>query len=116
RLALLKPLVELARVSVDRGSLLVLVPRRTGRPSLFSQRCTVRISRPRWTAISFQETSFLSWRRDPADPFGSTGAPLAAMRGEWPRHFGSRIITQMYTRSEEHTSELQSRGHLVCRL
>ena len=22
----------------------------------------------------------------------------------------------MYTRSEEHTSELQSRGHLVCRL
>src|SRR5690625_5880019 len=26
------------------------------------------------------------------------------------------LIIRKYTRSEEHTSELQSRGHLVCRL
>src|SRR5690625_6218123 len=27
-----------------------------------------------------------------------------------------RMINETYSRSEEHTSELQSRGHLVCRL
>src|SRR5690625_6637973 len=27
-----------------------------------------------------------------------------------------RFLRLQYTRSEEHTSELQSRGHLVCRL
>src|SRR5439155_27391506 len=26
------------------------------------------------------------------------------------------VLVDLYTRSEEHTSELQSRGHLVCRL
>src|SRR5690625_5473166 len=32
--------------------------------------------------------------------------------------FGQLVadLSQMMTRSEEHTSELQSRGHLVCRL
>src|SRR5437870_5643848 len=29
---------------------------------------------------------------------------------------GLRYVLHKYTRSEEHTSELQSRGHLVCRL
>src|SRR5690625_7113032 len=29
---------------------------------------------------------------------------------------GSRYVTHAKKRSEEHTSELQSRGHLVCRL
>src|SRR5437870_7414101 len=29
---------------------------------------------------------------------------------------GGTITAQMLARSEEHTSELQSRGHLVCRL
>src|SRR5690625_7102778 len=29
---------------------------------------------------------------------------------------GSHVVIRMNNRSEEHTSELQSRGHLVCRL
>src|SRR5690625_5750842 len=29
---------------------------------------------------------------------------------------GQERVEQMFWRSEEHTSELQSRGHLVCRL
>src|SRR5690554_6956311 len=33
-----------------------------------------------------------------------------------PRFFGSTTIFVVFTRSEEHTSELQSRPHLVCRL
>src|SRR5690625_7088751 len=38
--------------------------------------------------------------------------------GIWPifSPFLSKIVTPFPVRSEEHTSELQSRGHLVCRL
>src|ERR1041385_1295013 len=40
-------------------------------------------------------------------------APLAAKLRRWPlRHRGTKKLR----RSEEHTSELQSRLHLVCRL
>src|SRR5690625_7099387 len=38
----------------------------------------------------------------------AVGMPLAGGAG--------LLAGQAYTRSEEHTSELQSRGHLVCRL
>src|SRR5690625_7336365 len=31
-------------------------------------------------------------------------------------NIGTDVVTGSRTRSEEHTSELQSRGHLVCRL
>src|SRR5437870_10980572 len=48
----------------------------------------------------------------PAPPEGRK--PIHLYRAEknrfWPR------VGVAYTRSEEHTSELQSRGHLVCRL
>src|SRR5690625_5434583 len=33
-----------------------------------------------------------------------------------PGHFREEGLFHMNSRSEEHTSELQSRGHLVCRL
>src|SRR5439155_20241840 len=36
------------------------------------------------------------------------------LRDRSARRFGSHAVAK--TRSEEHTSELQSRGHLVCRL
>src|SRR5439155_23272739 len=38
--------------------------------------------------------------------------------GVWPARgcFGGRAPAEPLDRSEEHTSELQSRGHLVCRL
>src|SRR5207253_10741594 len=38
---------------------------------------------------------------------------LAAEFGKWHAQLSERVGE---TRSEEHTSELQSRGHLVCRL
>src|SRR5690625_5518746 len=34
----------------------------------------------------------------------------------WPKTRKNLFIFSTYFRSEEHTSELQSRGHLVCRL
>src|SRR5207253_10934011 len=46
--------------------------------------------------------------------------PSAESRGFAPPHIGntapSRPQNSAHPRSEEHTSELQSRGHLVCRL
>src|SRR5690554_2551451 len=36
--------------------------------------------------------------------------------GQPGEHYGSRLAERLGNRSEEHTSELQSRPHLVCRL
>src|SRR5690625_6070617 len=44
----------------------------------------------------------------------SATAPSTVSRGQ--RIARRRTCTPAYPRSEEHTSELQSRGHLVCRL
>src|SRR5690625_5790295 len=45
----------------------------------------------------------------------ATGEPLV---GDWllPASGYSLSLRYLFSRSEEHTSELQSRGHLVCRL
>src|SRR5690625_6351496 len=40
--------------------------------------------------------------------------PVRMLRS--PIKFESKLISDTLNRSEEHTSELQSRGHLVCRL
>src|SRR5437870_10432233 len=40
----------------------------------------------------------------------------SGIRGGWPDADGRRFLRADQPRSEEHTSELQSRGHLVCRL
>src|SRR2546422_2193774 len=37
-------------------------------------------------------------------------------KGQHEKHHGRRVGKNMHMRSEEHTSELQSRLHLVCRL
>src|SRR5437660_8114113 len=44
------------------------------------------------------------------EPVDEVGEPLELPPGGRDRHYRVR------NRSEEHTSELQSRGHLVCRL
>src|SRR3989442_11523586 len=41
---------------------------------------------------------------------------LEVAHQEHPAHLGHRLDDQNVERSEEHTSELQSRPHLVCRL
>src|SRR5690625_5490226 len=43
------------------------------------------------------------------------GAVMRIVEPDVVRHHGNRVFT-ILIRSEEHTSELQSRGHLVCRL
>src|SRR5690625_6878901 len=42
-----------------------------------------------------------------------TGAVQTGCRRRWPAGW---VETRQPVRSEEHTSELQSRGHIVCRL
>src|SRR2546422_7167277 len=64
------------------------------------------IRRPPRSTLFPYTTLFRSRGRD-----GCT-APSFAKSGRWSRWVGSRPLT----RSEEHTSELQSRLHLVCRL
>src|SRR5690625_6225141 len=55
-------------------------------------------------------------------PFGayftsnSSTLPAAAETGNMTFRPHSIVETLLYDRSEEHTSELQSRAHLVCRL
>src|SRR5439155_22107219 len=53
----------------------------------------------------------------PASAPARRGSPSAAFR-QWHAHRRSSAASRRRrrTRSEEHTSELQSRGHLVCRL
>src|SRR6266498_5277342 len=65
---------------------------------------------------------FLMIRRPPRSTlfpyttlFRSTCAPRKAGRAD-PRHGAQRRRLRRASRSEEHTSELQSRPHLVCRL
>src|SRR5207253_5623906 len=41
---------------------------------------------------------------------------MAVRRYRFHPLLSARIATALHPRSEEHTSELQSRGHLVCRL
>src|SRR5690625_6076984 len=48
-------------------------------------------------------------RGRPALPIGSQSFPNSCKQAEVP-------LSRFSPRSEEHTSELQSRGHLVCRL
>src|SRR5690625_5585151 len=55
--------------------------------------------------IIYRARTGIPWRDLPRDRFG----PWQTV---WKRHY----LYGQLGRSEEHTSELQSRGHLVCRL
>src|SRR5690625_6914280 len=51
------------------------------------------------------------------EPEGGTGSALAEGTGVWVSGGVLAVASSLCeARSEEHTSELQSRGHLVCRL
>src|SRR5690625_6902498 len=47
---------------------------------------------------------------------GAIGNKVESRKEIWIGCVGSGAILGVVSRSEEHTSELQSRGHLVCRL
>src|SRR5690625_7086541 len=60
-----------------------------------------------------------TWDMSIADMYGTELAPSVVVLGELrisALDMASAYATFAAERSEEHTSELQSRGHLVCRL
>src|SRR2546430_13654967 len=68
------------------------------------------IRRPPRSTLFPYTTLFLSLPRDDKiEPWGVNHDPLARLKG-------SRYAPVVVTRSEEHTSELQSQSNLVCRL
>src|SRR3712207_7497863 len=81
------------------------------------------IRRPPRSTLFPYTTLFRSTTRGPprptaAAPAGSAGPPPPDARrcSPAPRRRGRSAATRLPTRSEEHTSELQSRQYLVCRL
>src|SRR5437870_11020277 len=85
------------------------------RPSLFERSAA-------WFGVAGFATSFFLFAPAAICAEEKNGSPRtedilkkAIERAKWSeeRKFEAKYT---YTRSEEHTSELQSRGHLVCRL
>src|SRR5690625_7014844 len=85
------------------------------------RRCAIRIRSPKtdWNACSSARQNF--WQTFAAEQIGqwfsiNKKCPFSVLNSAI---YPSRVrISEFKTenRSEEHTSELQSRGHLVCRL
>src|SRR5690625_6534808 len=77
----------------------------------------MRISRPDELVLDYTE-QMLAWLLfvdpEPDDRIGILGLGAGALLKYTLRHTPAQVET--VERSEEHTSELQSRGHLVCRL
>src|SRR5439155_23358033 len=73
------------------------------------------IRRRRRSTLFPYTTLFRSGRQGPARPRRHP-APPRARPGRRPARYAARCVHAGRHRSEEHTSELQSRGHLVCRL
>src|SRR3712207_7784515 len=88
--------------------------RRPPKSTLFPYTTLFR-SRPSWPP-----TKWSSWPRSP--PTGppawivSQGSPAPPPAPTRRRLRGERVLPDELARSEEHTSELQSRQYLVCRL
>src|SRR5579872_7578261 len=78
----------------------MLIPKLTSSFSSFSVFFFLMIRRPPRSTLFPYTTLFRS---------GGTGRPSAAIPGR-------SLTASCWSRSEEHTSELQSRPHLVCRL
>src|SRR2546422_4106295 len=73
------------------------------------------IRRPPRSTLFPYTTLFRSQRRD-RRPDRAPGRGPAAHDGQRARHGPNQRVEGRLPRSEEHTSELQSRLHLVCRL
>src|SRR2546422_5877287 len=78
-----------------------------------------------WGIVAFLATGVVPFAQGPADnPYRpvkglADGGGPSIPGGEWARLPGGREMgppASLHVRSEEHTSELQSRLHLVCRL
>src|SRR3989442_11966255 len=74
------------------------------------------IRRPPRSTLFPYTTLFRSKHLKPTTPSSSIAANCEAFPGTAPPHSATSTRHFSQFRSEEHTSELQSRPHLVCRL
>src|SRR5690625_312417 len=88
---------------LDLGATVISLVPRTGRACRLAQHCRPHGARVRHLELAVGAPPLAS----------SSESETRARRGSW-RPIGSLPLSSR--RSEEHTSELQSRGHLVCRL
>src|SRR5206468_11150487 len=99
------------------------VPRRTGRPPVFLPPDFEPVLPAQWFAgegrwLQPAERLMLAVLTDAIELILEDPAPLGARRraAEWVRSDDRHWPFSFVNRSEEHTSELQSRSDLVCRL
>src|SRR5207253_9060574 len=74
---------------------------------------STRVVAEAWNEWTRSQADATRRRQRKAD--GGGGATIAELVVE-TQHADPRYLEMVLKRSEEHTSELQSRGHLVCRL
>src|SRR5690625_5949195 len=74
----------------------------------FELKCQKRITRNRWAPLGTEYFLAVIGSDNLLDKMRRDGIPITV--------FALPSFHNMTHRSEEHTSELQSRGHLVCRL
>src|SRR2546429_9861087 len=90
----------------------------------FTNAVQLRVFRKEWTRLEARSVHDLFLQHQGAGgfriaPLGSEiweKALVLSAAATWRRSGGRRLLYVRQTRSEEHTSELQSRLHLVCRL
>src|SRR5207247_5627798 len=96
-------------------------PRLRATPDTLLSLSSGHVHHPALHSFPTRRSSDLSARRRAA---GSSATRTRVAPGPWPRAAGSSTVARVrpigsagrWTRSEEHTSELQSRVDLVCRL
>src|SRR5207253_10934208 len=71
-----------------------------------------------WQQVTLDDLSrFVLWLKLPSGSLKVFPAhPVPQARSNRTINHALTVVRSFYDRSEEHTSELQSRGHLVCRL
>src|SRR5690625_6989300 len=108
-----RPLRRISRLGPSSASVISL---KSGLAITRRRKFTVCVTRRSPPLVTFSKHLALLLRNTPKSSHNSTPRRRHSRVCVIPSPHRSSISVLWKTRSEEHTSELQSRGHLVCRL